>query len=125
MIEFTVVRAAAEAQARRQAARHPAMRSCQFNDETVFWTSPAGNGSLPRELRRLGGPPQTARGKLHLVVQVGNAFLAHFPWARVAVHKGRYLAVDLTASEVEQIAREPSCFGFCPLDDVQVAFQTR
>ena len=57
---------------------------------------------LPRELRLLGGPPQTAQGDLYLVVQVGNAFLHEFPSARVAVNKGRYLAVDLTAERTRR-----------------------
>ena len=80
---------------------------------------------MPDELRLLGGPPQTAQGDLYLVVQVGNAFLSHFPWARVVVNKGRYLAVDLTAKEVEHIKKEPACFGFCLLAKNTIAFETR
>jgi hypothetical protein len=59
------------------------------------------------------------------VVQVGNSFVAHFPWARVAVNKGRYLAVDLTAKELEYIEREPACFGFCSLAENTIAFEAR
>ena len=105
MLEFTVVQAAADPLARHHAARHPDVKWCCLNDETVYWATPDRESSLPDELRLLGGPPQTAQGDLYLVVQVGNAFLSHFPWVRVAVNKGRYLAVDLTAKEVESMGR--------------------
>ena len=125
MIEFTVVQAVADATARNHAARHPHVKWCCLNDETVYWTTPDRENSFPDELRRLGGPPQTAHGDLYLVAQVGNAFLSHFPWARVAVHKGRYLVVDLTAQDLEKIGQEPACFGFCPLPVNQIVFKTR
>ena len=96
-----------------------------MNDETVYWTTPDRENSFPDDLRRLGGPPQTAHGDLYLVAQVGNSFLSHFPWARVAVHKGRYLVVDLTAQDLEKIGQEPACFGFCPLPVNQIVFKTR
>lgn len=125
MVEFAVIQAAADTLARSHASLHTGVKWCRFNDETVYWSTPDQGDALPVELRLLGAPPQTAQGDLYLVVQVGNAFLLHFPWARVAVNKGRYLAVDLTAKEVETIDREPSCFGFCPLAENAVAFETR
>ena len=66
-----------------------------------------------------------ARKQISTFVQVGNSFLSHFPWARVAVNKGRYLSVDLTAKEVKYIERKPACFGFCPLAQNTIAFETR
>jgi len=90
MTEFTVVQAKADLLARSYAARHSDVKWCRLNNETVYWITPGRESSLPDELRLLGGPPQTAQGDLYLVVQVGNAFLSHFPWARVAVNKGRY-----------------------------------
>ncbi len=125
MLAFTVVQAAAAPAARNYATRHSNVKWCCFNDETIYWAMPDGERSLPDELRLLGGPPQTAQGELYLVVQVGNAFLSHFPWARVAINKGRYLAVDLTVEEVEYIQQEPACFGFCPLAENTIAFETR
>ena len=115
MIEFTVVQAEADPLARNYATRHHDVKWCCLNQETIYWTTGTGDRSLPDELRLLGGPPQTAQGDLYLVVQVGNVSLSHFPWARVAVNKGRYLAVDLTPKEVEYIQEEPACFGFRPL----------
>jgi peptidase M28-like protein/repeat uncharacterized protein DUF346 len=125
MIEFTVVQAAADPLAREHATRHPDVKWSGLNDETVYWALPDSERPFPNELRLLGGPPQTAQGDLYLVVQVGNAFLSQFPWARVVVNKGRYLAVDLTAKEVESIEKEPACFGFCPLPENTFAFETR
>ena len=125
MVEFTVVQAAADQLARNHAARHPDVKWCCLNNETVYWVPSDRESSLPDELRLLGGPPQTAQGDLYLVVQVGNAFLSNFPWARIAVNKGRYLVVDLTAKEVEYIGQEPACFGFCPLAENTIAFGTR
>ncbi|MDP1582507.1 MAG: M20/M25/M40 family metallo-hydrolase, partial [Bradyrhizobium sp.] len=67
-------------------------------------------------MRLLGGPPQVAQGDLYLVVQAGNAFLHEFPSARVAINKGRYLAVDMTASELDHVlSHDGACFGLCPL----------
>ena len=125
MTEFTVVQAGVDPLARDHAARLPDVKWCRLNNETLYWITPDREGSLLDELRLLGGPPQTAQGDLYLVVQAGNAFLSHFPWARVAINKGRYLAVDLTAKEVEYIEQEPGCFGFCPLAENTIAFETR
>jgi ABC-type taurine transport system substrate-binding protein len=125
MIEFTVVQTATEPLARNHVARHPNVKWCSLNNETLYWVTPERESSLPDEIRLLGGPPQAAEGDLYLVVQVGNAFLSHFPWARVAINKGRYLAVDLTAKEVESIGQEPACFDFCPLPENTIAFETQ
>ena len=126
MIAFTIVQAAQEAQARSRAARYPGVKWCRFNDETLYWETPADDRPLPDDLQRLGGPPQTAHGDLYLVVQVGNAFVNEFPRARVAISKGRYLAVDLTASEVDEIRRhEDACFGFCALPENAIVLATR
>ena len=81
MLAFTVVQAAAAPAARNYATRHSDVKWCCFNDETIYWAMPDGERSLPDELRLLGGPPQTAQGELYLVVQVGNAFLSHFPFS--------------------------------------------
>ena len=125
MIEFTVVQAVAGMIERSHAMRSFDVNWCCFNDETIYWATPGGKNLLPDELRLLSAPPQTAQGNLYLVVQAGNAFLSHFPWARVVVNKGRYLAVDLTAKEVESIKQEPACFGFCPLAENTTVFETR
>ncbi|SFE04276.1 M28 family peptidase [Nitrosomonas sp. Nm166] len=125
MIEFTVIQAASDQLARTHAARHPDIKWCRFNNEIVYWATPGVDSSLPRELRLLGGPPQAAQGDLYLIVQVGNAFLSHFPYARVAINKGRYLAVDLTAEEVEHMRQESACFGFCLLPENGIAFETK
>lgn len=125
MVEFTVVQAAADPLARHEAARNPDVQWCRLNDETVYWVPPSRESSLPNAVRRLGGPPQTAQGNLYLVAQVGNTFLSQFSWARVVIHKGRYLVVDLTAKEVEHIGQEPACFGFCPLVENTTVFETR
>ena len=125
MTKYTVVQAEADPRARSYAVRHSKVKWSRLNNETVYWITPDRESSLPDELRLLGGLPQTAQGDLYLVVQVGNAFLSHFPWARVVVNKGRYLAVDLTAQEIEHIQQEPACFGFCPLAENTIAFETR
>src|SRR5687767_13985288 len=124
MVEFIVVQAAANSLARNYAARHDNVKWCSLNDETVYWTSTEHWKSLPDEVRRLGGPPQTATGKLYLVVQNGNAFLSHFPWVRVVVNKGRHLVVNLTSKQVKDIGKEPACFGMCPLPENKVVFET-
>jgi len=117
MTVFIVV-SAAESQAANAAARSPGVTWCRFDNETVLWKP--GAGALPRELhrelRQLGGPPQAAQGDLYLVVQAGNAFLHEFPDARVAVNKGRYLAVDMTPGELGHVLQHGgACFGLCPL----------
>ena len=117
MTGFIVVSAAAP-QATQAVARNPGVKWCRFDNETLFWESGASSLSreVHRELRRLGGPPQVAQGDLYLVVQAGNAFLHEFPGARVAVNKGRYLAVDMTASELDHVREHGgACFGLCPL----------
>jgi hypothetical protein len=58
MVEFTVVQAATDSLARNQAARYPNVKWCCLNGETVYWAIPNQEGSLPNELRLLGGPPQ-------------------------------------------------------------------
>jgi hypothetical protein len=125
MVEFTVVQAAFDLRARNHSARHPDVKWSRLNNETVYWVTPGRESSLPDELCRLGGAKQIAQGDLYLVGQVGNVFLSHFPWVRVAVNKGRYLAVDLTAKEVERIGQEPACFGFCQLAENTIVFETR
>ena len=126
MIAFTVVQATSEPLATKAAARYPGVKWCRLNDETVYWETSYRERLLPDELRRLGGPPQMAQGDLYLVVQAGNAFLYEFPWARVAVNKGRYLAVDLTAREAEDIRHHHgACFGFCPLPENTVVLETK
>ena len=80
---------------------------------------------LPKELREVGGNLQIGQGNLYLVVQVGNSFLSHFTWARVVINKGRYLAVDLTDKEVEDIEHEPACFGLCPLPENTTIFEVQ
>ena len=52
-------------------------------------------------------------------------FLSHFAWARVVVNKGRYLAVDLTDKEVDDIQHEPACFGLCPLPENTSIFEVK
>jgi ABC-type taurine transport system substrate-binding protein len=124
MIAFTVVPSTSEPLAQNFAARHAGVIWCRFDDETLYWETPYRERLLPDKLRVLGGPPQTAQGDLYLVVQVGNAFLTEFPNARVAINKGRYLAVDLTASEVKKIQEHNSaCFGFCPLPENAIVVQ--
>ena len=114
MTVFIVVSAAAAPQVTKAAVRSPGVTWCRFDNETLFWEP--GARSLPRELRLLGGPPQAAQGDLYLVVQAGNAFLNEFPSARVAINKGRYLAVDMTARELDHVLRHGgACFGLCPL----------
>jgi hypothetical protein len=117
MTVFIVVSTAAP-QAKQAVARSPGVMWCQFDNETLVWEPGAGSlpRKLPRDLRLLGGPPQAAQGDLYLVVQAGNAFLHEFPSARVAVNKGRYLAVDMTESELDHVlAHGGGCFGLCPL----------
>ena len=126
MIAFTVVPSTSEPLAQNVAARHVGVMWCRFDDEILFWETPYRERLLPDDLRLLGGPPQTAQGDLYLVVQVGNAFLTEFPSARVAINRGRYLAVDLTASEVKEIQDHNSaCFGFCPLPENAIVVQRR
>ena len=126
MTVFIVV-SAAESQAANAAARSPGVTWCRFDNETVLWKPEAG--ALPRELHRelrlLGGPPQAAQGDLYLVVQAGNAFLHEFPDARVAVNKGRYLAVDMTAGERDHVLQHGgACFGLCPLPTNTTVLET-
>jgi hypothetical protein len=124
MIAFSVVRAGSDGAAREAAARATGVRWSQFGDQTIYWTDPEVR-LLPAELRMLGAPTQATRGELYLVVQVGNAFLAEFPWVRTIVNKGRYLAVGLTAEELDRIgAHRAACFGLQPLPENAVIFQT-
>jgi Peptidase family M28/Repeat of unknown function (DUF346) len=125
MIEFTIVQASSDALAQNHAERYSDVMWCRLNDETVYWATSDHKGLLPEEIRLLGGPRQTVKGELYLVVQVGNSFLSRFPSAHVVINKGRYLAIDLTAKEIKDIERERACFGFCPLATNTVVFETR
>ena len=40
MTEFTVVQAKADLLARNYAARHPDVKWCRLNNETVYWVKP-------------------------------------------------------------------------------------
>jgi hypothetical protein len=123
MTVFIVISAAAAPLATEAAARNPGVTWCRFDNETLLWEP--GARPWPRELRLLGGPPQAAEGDLYLVVQAGNAFLNEFPDARVAVNKGRYLAVDMMASELEHVLQHGgACFGLCPLPENTTVLET-
>ncbi|WP_298234781.1 M28 family metallopeptidase [uncultured Azohydromonas sp.] len=125
MTPLAVVPAGADAQARKRAESDGGIRWCRFNDETLYWRPGGEAEGLPAGLLRHAGPPQQARGKLYLVVQVGNAFIDEFPAARVLINKGRYLAVDLTPAEVRALrAHEDACFSFCPLPEDAVVLRT-
>src|SRR5262245_54704846 len=115
MTLYIVVPTAAAPQAREAAAvRNAGVTWCRFDNETLFWEP--GARWWPRELRVLGVAPQASQGELYLVVQAGNAFLNEFPSARVALNKGRYLAVVMTASELDHVLQHGgACFGLCPL----------
>src|SRR5215207_8934993 len=74
MIEFKVVAAEADSVARNRASHYANVKWCRLNDKTVYWAEPDGQSSLPDELRLLDDPPETAKGDLYLVGQMGNAF---------------------------------------------------
>jgi ABC-type taurine transport system substrate-binding protein len=125
MIEYVVVPSAAEAEARQVAKSDPAVTWCRFGDQTLFWRKADEKAELPKEMRQFAARAHHAEGELYLVVQVGNAFLNEFPWVRTAINKGRYLAVDLTAAEIETIRAhaEHACFGFKPMPENTAAIQ--
>ena len=125
MITFTIIQDATDSLARTRIARQASVKWCRFNDETLYWEDQHQEQLLNNELRQLGGNPQIGQGNLYLVVQVGNSFLSHFTHARVVINKGRYLAVDLTAKEVEDIEQKPACFGICPLPENTTIFEVQ
>ncbi len=89
---------------------------CGFGDEAVWWRT-GGADRLPASLLEgAESSERTDEGDLYLVGQAGNAFIDHFPNARVALNRGRYLAVVLTTAEVREAERESgACFGLIPL----------
>jgi len=93
MLPFAVVRTGASKVGQSQAVLDPGLSWCRFDDATLYWRPGGESGALPADVLRLAGPPESARGQLYLVVQVGNAFLNEFPAARVAVNKRERLAV--------------------------------
>ena len=114
MIAFTVVAAAERKRATIHATRDPSLKWCRFDDETIYWERKEYGKGFSEEFRILGGTGQTAEGDLYLVVQAGNHFVEEFPRARVAINKGRYLAVEMTAEEVKKLSPHVGpCFGFC------------
>ena len=96
MISFVVAPDIAGARTAELAARHAELKWCGLGDEIVWWQDSSPH-QLPDEILGLAGRPGRAdEGRLYLIGQVGNSFLAEFPAARVALNKGRYLVVALT-----------------------------
>jgi hypothetical protein len=70
----------------------------------IYWATPDHKGLLPEEIHASSVDRHKLRKvKVHLVVQVGNSFVSHFPRARVIINKGRYLAIDLPVKEIKDI----------------------
>jgi len=125
VISFSILRAVDAPEKQTAKAQNLGLTWCEFDDEILVWGPADRARQLPDELRRIAGPPADARGDLYLVAQVGNVFLREFPWARVAVNKGRYLAVDLTADELERVRmHNAACFGLRPLPEKDSVFRT-
>ena len=95
---------------------------CGFGDEVVWWQTGDSARMSPSLLESARTSGRTDEGDLYLVGQAGNAFVDHFPDARIALNRGRYLAVVLTAAELRDVERESgACFGVQPLPvDTQV-----
>ena len=126
MISFAVTRNAVGVGAPESAAaRSDEVKWCGFGEEIVWWQDTPPH-QQPDELIRLAGTSGRAEeGRLYLVGQAGNSFLAEFPLARVALNKGRYLVVALTPDELDAVDRKGgACFGFCPLPENEYVVRT-
>lgn len=88
----------------------------RFGDRTIFWSDSAPQSGTRRGFAGFPDAPQHAHGRLYLVGQMGQEFLETFPSARVVLAAGRYLTVDLTDAEAEELSTAHTAgFGLVPL----------
>ncbi|MDK1362000.1 M20/M25/M40 family metallo-hydrolase, partial [Arthrobacter sp. zg-Y1219] len=101
------------------------LRWCGLGDRIIWWQDSPVRAFPDELLRQADTPGWSGEGSLYLIGQAGNSFLAEFHDVQVAVNKGRYLIVTLTAGEhAEVVNASGACFGICPVPENAQALAT-